>query len=69
LELLDVAHTVSLCAPVPSSSWEHVFALVSSNAQRRVRPTPVSMWPAHSTGEDVDLSLSVEALVASRLRE
>jgi hypothetical protein len=43
--------------------------LVASNAQRRVRATPVALWPPHSAGENVDLSWSVEALADSRMRE
>jgi hypothetical protein len=43
--------------------------LVSSNAQRRVRATPSSLWPVESNGDNVDLRWSVEALVESRRLE
>jgi hypothetical protein len=44
-------------------------ALLAANKQRRVRPTPASLWPVEPTGENVYLGWSVEALVDSRPRE
>ncbi|HEX4735838.1 MAG TPA: DUF222 domain-containing protein, partial [Thermoleophilaceae bacterium] len=44
-------------------------SMVSANAQRRVRATPVSLWPKETAGENFDLGSSVETLVESRRRE
>jgi hypothetical protein len=43
--------------------------LVRANARSRVRATPTALWPKHTTGENVDLSWSVNALVDARRRE
>ena len=43
--------------------------LTSANSRRRVRPTPLSLSPAETTGENVDLGWSVEGLLDSRRRE
>jgi hypothetical protein len=41
--------------------------LVNANANRRIRATAVSLWPRDTTGENVDLGWSVDALVEKRL--
>jgi hypothetical protein len=43
--------------------------LLGTNAQRHVCATPVSLWPVEASGENVDLSLTVETLMESRRRE
>jgi hypothetical protein len=47
----------------------HCGSMVSANAQRRVRATPISLWPRETAGENFDLSTTVETLVDSRRRE
>jgi hypothetical protein len=41
-------------------------SILQANERNRIRPTPLSLWPRHTTGENVDLSWSVDALVDSR---
>jgi hypothetical protein len=41
--------------------------MVNANVTRRIRATAVSLWPHETTGENVDLSWSVDALAEKRL--